>query len=839
MPDTTWAAWIATLSVDVIGGSEKIPVFDVTAKYVTPDLISAYTIDQIHGAAVITALTDTHQLSVFTAGDDEKIITFANVSAWIVDELEAIATGTTIISGDKLLYVDGGVLKQIDIDAIVSFVNSENGTLGAQVDALSTATLADTDEYLVEQGGTAKKALFSAIAARVHSQFLAYQQALPAVVAVADADTFYTDDGGTEKKVTATVLAAYMLAENKTAILASAWDDYAALGGAAAAADVFLLERSATGKTVTGANLASYVIATQDSASAATPVVAGDDFLMYRSSVEYKVDADVLATYVLKSAWGYASGNPVATGDDVMIGRAGTTLEVTVDQLQTFVLAGIQATVLDFSGLGAATLGVGDLFAVWNGSTAEKITLANLEVQLWDDFDAYVTALAAVTTPLDADVFYTIQGGTPKKVTADVLTSYIDDELWADAAALTPALAGDDIFVRRSGTSYAMDIDVLGTYINTGVQATVLDFSALAAAVPNAADRFVVDDSGTEKKLTLANLETKLWADFNTYVVALTENTTATGSDKIYSIQSGTSKWVDLDTLATFFDVAAGDVTGPVTTTQNNIPQWDAVTKDLKDGLTLVTNVREAGSAVDTAVPTEQAVREVLAEAAFSELDIDGATVIGEALAGTDLIIVDHGANGTNRSSAISRIKTYIETAGTYENLYVDAHDMVTCTTDGAAALAKNEFGTNDIDMEYFAFDGGATEERIQFRKVMPPDWDRGTIKARFHWGSATSSTSGDTVEWGIKAMAIGNSDAIDVAMGSPDTITDTLLASNGADLQKSEAAEITIGGTPQLGDMIVFEVYRNTDGTDDMTEDAWLFGVEIQYQKDKVVAEW
>jgi predicted porin len=164
---------------------------------------------------------------------------------------------------------------------------------------------------------------------------------------------------------------------------------------------------------------------------------------------------------------------------------------------------------------------------------------------------------------------------------------------------------------------------------------------------------------------------------------------------------------------------------------------------------------------------------------------------------------------------------------------------MVTCTTDGAAALAKNEFGTNDIDMEYFAFDGGATEERIQFRKVMPPDWDRGTIKARFHWGSATSSTSGDTVEWGIKAMAIGNSDAIDVAMGSPDTITDTLLASNGADLQKSEAAEITIGGTPQLGDMIVFEVYRNTDGTDDMTEDAWLFGVEIQYQKDKVVAEW
>ena len=47
---------------------------------------------------------------------------------------------------------------------------------------------------------------------------------------------------------------------------------------------------------------------------------------------------------------------------------------------------------------------------------------------------------------------------------------------------------------------------------------------------------------------------------------------------------------------------------------------------------------------------------------AFSveNLDIDGSTDIGEALVDADLFIVDNGAGGTNRKVAASRIKTYI-----------------------------------------------------------------------------------------------------------------------------------------------------------------------------------
>ena len=49
---------------------------------------------------------------------------------------------------------------------------------------------------------------------------------------------------------------------------------------------------------------------------------------------------------------------------------------------------------------------------------------------------------------------------------------------------------------------------------------------------------------------------------------------------------------------------------------------------------------------------------------AIANLDIDGGTDIGADLADADLIIVDDGAGGTNRKAALSRVKTYLTSAG-------------------------------------------------------------------------------------------------------------------------------------------------------------------------------
>ncbi len=180
-----------------------------------------------------------------------------------------------------------------------------------------------------------------------------------------------------------------------------------------------------------------------------------------------------------------------------------------------------------------------------------------------------------------------------------------------------------------------------------------------------------------------------------------------------------------------------------------------------------------------------------------------------------------------------------IEVIEEYDTLYIDAADMIPCTTNSALQGTK-EYGTNDIDIDYFAFDAGATKERVQFKVQMPEKWNLGTIKAKLLWSSDTGSTAGDTVEWGIKAGALSDNDTIDAALGTAQVITDTLLADNGTKLQITAATpSITVGGTSSLGDMIIFEIYRNTDGTDDMAEDAWLMGVMLQFLKTSIPAGW
>lgn len=195
--------------------------------------------------------------------------------------------------------------------------------------------------------------------------------------------------------------------------------------------------------------------------------------------------------------------------------------------------------------------------------------------------------------------------------------------------------------------------------------------------------------------------------------------------------------------------------------------------------------------------------------------------------------------NAADNDYADIRAKDIYGNVIKYNTIYIDAGAMVPCTTNGALQGTK-EYPTNDIDIDYFAFDAGATEERVQFKLKMPESWDRSTIKVKFDWSSAIGSSIGDTVEWGIKARAISDNDAMDSALGTPQVISDAILAVNGDVLQITSATPaITVGGTPALGDLIVAEIYRNTDGIDDMTEDAWLFGITIQYQETNLVTAW
>jgi|TARA_R110000824_G_C15194486_1_gene675112 hypothetical protein len=64
----------------------------------------------------------------------------------------------------------------------------------------------------------------------------------------------------------------------------------------------------------------------------------------------------------------------------------------------------------------------------------------------------------------------------------------------------------------------------------------------------------------------------------------------------------------------------------------------------------------------------------------ISLLDIDGATDIGAAIVDADLFIVDDNASGTNRKTAASRIKTYVNNIVQVKSVTYSANASTTTT---------------------------------------------------------------------------------------------------------------------------------------------------------------
>ena len=75
-----------------------------------------------------------------------------------------------------------------------------------------------------------------------------------------------------------------------------------------------------------------------------------------------------------------------------------------------------------------------------------------------------------------------------------------------------------------------------------------------------------------------------------------------------------------------------------------------------------ITNIVNADIKSSAAIAdTKLATISTAGKVALSALEIDGASDIGANLADADLLIVDDGAGGTNRKTAMSRVATYIE----------------------------------------------------------------------------------------------------------------------------------------------------------------------------------
>lgn len=187
--------------------------------------------------------------------------------------------------------------------------------------------------------------------------------------------------------------------------------------------------------------------------------------------------------------------------------------------------------------------------------------------------------------------------------------------------------------------------------------------------------------------------------------------------------------------------------------------------------------------------------------------------------------------NGTSAlvERTYSEVRTDLSLVGV-QDLYVPAVAMWPRITSGCAAITKTEMSTSLVNIQTLDFDQ-TSSEYAQFTISLPKNWNNGTVTATFYW---TASSGSGTVTWGIQGGAYSDDDALTVALGTAQTVTDTLLATNDLHVTSATSA-ITLAGSPADADFLAFQIYR--DVADSLSGDAKLLGVVIQLTTDAAIS--
>lgn len=189
---------------------------------------------------------------------------------------------------------------------------------------------------------------------------------------------------------------------------------------------------------------------------------------------------------------------------------------------------------------------------------------------------------------------------------------------------------------------------------------------------------------------------------------------------------------------------------------------------------------------------------------------------------------VSRAAAGTIAVEGVNVLTTATGAAQGKQTIGVASGGIFPATTNGCAALAQAETTTNKINYKYLAFDAAAVEYAWVWFPT-PKSYNASTFTMRFVWTHPSTATNFDVV-WQVEMLSVADDDALDTAVGTAVTVTDT--GGTTQDFYTSaETGAITPSNTASKQDWIACRVSRlATNGSDTMTVDAHLIGVEIYY---------
>ena len=165
-----------------------------------------------------------------------------------------------------------------------------------------------------------------------------------------------------------------------------------------------------------------------------------------------------------------------------------------------------------------------------------------------------------------------------------------------------------------------------------------------------------------------------------------------------------------------------------------------------------------------------------------------------------------------------------VASATVYDYLYIDAAAMIPSTTNGAAAGSR-ELATNDVMIDYLAFDT-ATDEYAQY-KWKPPEQIVSNAVIRFKFDMATETGAATTLIFGTQFIIMSDDESLDQAWSTAQVAGAVTMTTTNDIYMSDGACTATLTGVT-AGDTVFFRVFRDVSA-DTHAVDGQLLGVHMQ----------